>query len=435
MTQYSVSIPSSARRDPVTGLLDRQAILEVLITDRSNRTVGLGAALVVDINRFSDVNHEMGYESGDTILRTVALRMQSRLRASDHIARIGSDEFAVLLGGKVDVQVATEVATRMLDAVAAPMRLGEDEIFVTANAGVALPAAGDEQAADVLRRAGSALSRAKRAGPNRYSVATADTSARSGERLRFEAALRRAFEHRELELHYQPEFDLDTGQVVAAEALVRWQHPDNGLMDAAEFIDVVEDTGLVDRLGTWVLGEALRSAVDWPTTPVAPTLRVNLSAAQLADDTAVIDLRNALGSHDIAPERLCVEVTESQLLTDLDESIAALRRLKALGITVAVDDFGTGYSSLTHLRRLPIDVMKIDKSFVDGLGSDAGDTAIVSSMIELGASLGIEVVAEGIEEDRQVALLLQMGCRRGQGFYLARPMPAARFMDMVDPGR
>jgi diguanylate cyclase (GGDEF)-like protein len=215
----------------VTGLLDRQAILEAMVTDRSNRTVGLGAALVVDINRFSAVNHEMGYQSGDTILRTVALRMQSRLRATDHIARIGSDEFAVLLGGKVDARVATQIAQRMLDAVAAPMRLSEDEIFVTANVGVALSAASDGVASDLLRRAGSALVKAKTAGPNRYVVTTSEEPAPSGERLRFQAALRRAFEHRELELHYQPEFDLDTGQVLAAEALVRWQHPDRGLMN------------------------------------------------------------------------------------------------------------------------------------------------------------------------------------------------------------
>ncbi len=428
MTKFSVSIQTSASRDPVTGLLDRQSILEAL-TPENGQGVRLGAALIVDINRFSSVNHQMGYSSGDTILRTVALRLQSRLRGTDQIARIGSDEFAIVLGGQVDVHVATEVAGRLLAAVAAPMRLGDDEVFMTANIGLAMPEATDKVPDDILRRAAAALSRTKAGGPNRYQVALPEDRAPSGERLKIEAALRRAFEHRELEVHYQPEFDLDTGKVVAAEALVRWQHPDHGLMSAWQFIGIAEDTGLVDRLGTWVLGEALDQAVSWG--PDAPTIRVNLSASQLSDDTVVIDLRNALAHHSIDPARVCLEVTESQLLHDLDESASMLQRLKNLGVRLAVDDFGTGFSSLTHLQRLPVDVLKIDKSFIDGIGSDAGDTAIVTSMIKLGASLGLEVVAEGIERQDQVDLLLTMGCTRGQGFYLAKPMPAEAFRSML----
>lgn len=430
MARFSVSIPTTARRDPVTGLLDRQAILEALINE-DGRGVHVGAALIVDINRFSAVNQQMGFRSGDAILRTVGLRLQSRLRGSDHIARIGNDEFAILLGGRVDVHVATEVAGRLLSAVATPMRLGEDEVFITASIGISLPEPTDTVADDMLRRAAAALARAKAGGPNRYLVASSEDRAPTGERLKIEAALRRAFEHRELELHYQPEFELDTGRILAAEALIRWQHPDHGLMSASQFINVAEDTGLVDRLGTWVLGEALGQAVGWGTGALAPTLRVNLSATQLTDDTIVIDLRNALADNPIAAERVCVEVTESQLLKDLDESVATLRRLKNLGISLAVDDFGTGFSSLTHLKRLPVDVLKIDKSFVDGIGVDAEDTAIVTSMVELGQSLGLHVVAEGIERQDQIELLLAMGCTRGQGFHLARPMPPAQLRSMI----
>jgi diguanylate cyclase (GGDEF)-like protein len=430
VARFSVSIPVTARRDPVTGLLDRQAILDAL-TPEDGRGVHVGATLIVDINRFSSVNHQMGFRSGDAILRTVALRLQSRLRGSDHIARIGNDEFVIVLGGRVDVHVATEVAGRLLSAVATPMRLGDDEVFITASIGISLPEATDTVADDMLRRAAAALARAKAGGPNRYLLASPEDRAPTGERLKIEAALRRAFEHRQLEVHYQPEFELLTGRILAAEALVRWQHPDHGLMSASQFIDIAEDTGLVDRLGTWVLGEALGQAVKWGDGPDAPVLRVNLSASQLADDTIVIDLRNALADNPIDPARLCVEVTESQLLKDLDESVATLTRLKGLGISLAVDDFGTGFSSLTHLKRLPIDVLKIDKSFVDGIGVDAEDTAIVTSMIELGQSLGLDVVAEGIERQEQVELLLAMGCTRGQGFHLARPMPGADFHSMI----
>jgi len=430
VTQFTLSIPATARRDPVTGLLDRQAILDAL-SGNGRQGAHVGAVLVVDINRFSAVNHQMGFRSGDAILRTVALRLQSRLRGTDHIARIGNDEFVIVLGGRVDVHVATEVAGRLLSTVATPMRLGQDEVFITASIGLALPEPTDVIADDMLRRASAALARAKTGGPNRYLVASPRDRAPSGDRLKIEAALRRAFEHRQLELHYQPEFELDTGRILAAEALVRWQHPDHGLMSASQFIDIAEDTGLVDRLGTWVLGEALGQAMEWGPPTTAPVLRVNLSASQLADDTIVIDLRNALADNPIAATRLCVEVTESQLLQDLDESVATLTRLKNLGISLAVDDFGTGFSSLTHLKRLPVDVLKIDKSFVGGIGVDAEDTAIVTSMIELGQSLGLDVVAEGIERQQQVELLLAMGCTRGQGFHLARPMPADQFRTML----
>lgn len=430
MRRFAFSIPSHAARDPLTGLFDRRSVFDALDSDEMP-AIGLGAAVVIDLDRFSHVNHSLGYGAGDTVLRTIALRLMARLRVTDQVARLGSDEFLVLLAAPVNVHSATEVAGRLIEYLALPIRIGDQEVVVTASAGVAMRDEQDRDPEDLVRRAASAARTAKAGGAGRMSLASAADALPSAARLELEAGVRRAFEHRQLEVHYQPEVDLRTRQVLGAEALVRWRHPDHGLLAASEFIDVVEDTGLASRLGTWVLGQAFAHANGWDRTGGDRTIRVNLSATQLMDDTIVIDVREALADNEIEPDQVCLEVTESHLLDDLDESLITLRRLKDLGVRLAVDDFGTGFNSMSYLKTLPIDVLKIDRSFVAGVGIDSGDTAIVESIIRLGAMLDLTVVAEGIEHEHQAEALLALGCVRAQGYHLGKPVPGIELLDRL----
>lgn len=413
--------PTAIGRDSVTGLMDRGTALEIL--SAKHAVGGVGAVVVVNLDRFHHLNHILGYAGADLVLAEVSRRLTSHLRVDDLLARIGPDEFLAILNGPIESTVAVDIAVRLLEAIAEQMRIGDEDLLLTACAGVALssPAIDPDH---LLRQSTTAVRRAKRNGGNRVSMSTAADDQQRSMRMQTERALRRALEYRQLEVYYQPEYSLWSREIIGTEALVRWNHPERGLLTAEAFIGVAEDAGIVNRLGSWVMAQALADAADWHAAGHAITIRINLSTRQLLDDAVVVDLRNAIATHGLDPTSICFEVTETHLMQELDRSLRTLQRLKSLGVGVALDDFGTGFSSMQYLKHLPVDVLKIDRSFVDGMESDPENRAIVRSIVDLGNQLGLDVVAEGIETHAQIEELLHMGCDRGQGFYLARPMPA-----------
>ncbi|MEO0493086.1 MAG: EAL domain-containing protein [Actinomycetota bacterium] len=408
-----------ATHDELTGLPNRRSFVADVSAELS---VGQEfAVIILDLDRFKLVNDSLGHPAGDQLLITCADRIRLSLRPGDLVCRLGGDEFAILLRSPADVASASVVADRLLGLLSEPVRVGDEEVFPSASIGIAVPADGDG-VDELMRHADAAMYQAKSQGRDRW--VRFDRSMRDAvvERIRTETDLRRAIENGQLEVHYQPEFMLDTGEIVGAEALVRWRHPERGLLAAGTFISLAEETGLVVDVGRWVLGQATMQVAAWVKAGHDIIVRVNLSARQLR--TAVVgEVKQALAAANLAPERLCLELTETAIMDDVQESARILQEFRDLGVLVAIDDFGTGFSSLAYLKRFPVDILKIDRTFVDGVGVDPDDTAIVRSIIGLARTLRLDVVAEGIEDPTQIAELVRLGCARGQGFHLARPVP------------
>ncbi|MEV6299041.1 EAL domain-containing protein [Actinoplanes sp. NPDC051861] len=424
-----------AYHDSLTQLANR-----ALFRDRTATAVERGTEATVlhlDLDGFKRVNDSLGHLAGDQLLVQVADRIRSCVRDDDMVARFGADEFGVLL----EQDGATEVAGRILEDLEAPVRLGDREIHVRASIGLAgahlldegLPAdvaGGDspgERAEQLMRNADLAMHHAKAAGGGVF--ASYQSRMRDGliERLELESDLRSALERGELRLHYQPTVDLATHEVVGFEALVRWPHPQRGMINPLDFIPIAEATGLIVPLGRWVLHEACRQAVEWSGAAGGRPLKmaVNVSVRQFDQPDFAETVAAVLAETGMPADRLCLEMTESVLMTDTEANLEQLVRLKALGLTLAIDDFGTGYSSLAYLRRFPVDTLKIDRSFVERLGVLEDDTALTDTIVRLGKSLGMATVAEGIEEFGQLAALREMGCGFAQGYYFSRPVPAS----------
>ncbi len=409
-----------ASHDELTGLPNRRAFVAQVSTElaRSNEC----AVLVLDLDRFKVVNDSLGHSVGDQLLITCSDRIRLSLRPGDAVCRLGGDEFAILLRAPADPRAASVVADRLLRLLREPVRVGGEEVFPSASVGIAIPEEGDV-VEDLLRYADAAMYQAK--GHGRDQWVRFDRSMREAvvERIRTETDLRRAIDNGQLEVHYQPEFLLDTGGIVGVEALVRWRHPERGLLAAGTFISLAEETGLVVDLGRWVLGQATAQGAKWIDDGHDIITRVNLSARQLR--AAVVgEVQEALSAANLPASRLCLELTETTIMDDVQESARILQQFRDMGVQIAIDDFGTGFSSLAYLKRFPVDILKIDRAFVDGVGVDPDDTAIVHSIIGLAQTLRLDVVAEGIEDETQIAELVSLGCRRGQGFHLARPAPA-----------
>jgi len=375
------------------------------------------------------MNDTFGHGFGDLLLRHTADQIAGTIRPGDMVARFSGDEFVVVCED-VSASEAEEIASRVLDALARPSVVEGRAITVSASIGVAL-ADGSATADSVLRDADSAMYRAKERGRGRVELFDEVLREKAAHRLATTLELRLALEREEFSVHYQPIIDLATGEVVSAEALLRWNHPERGLVSPLDFIPLAEDTGLIVPIGSWVLEQACRQLVEWQRVDPAMAVAVNLSVRQLVDPGVVATIEDILLRTGVRPQALCLELTESVVMDDVDYFGTTPANLKAVGVTLSIDDFGTGYSSLSYLKRFPLDVVKVDRAFVDGLGTDPHDTGLVAAIVAMAGALGLGVVAEGVETADQLAHLKQLRCQRAQGFYLARPMPAEAMVEFV----
>jgi diguanylate cyclase (GGDEF)-like protein len=421
-------------RDPLTGLPSRLLLMHRLQSAlaRVERTNAHVAVLFIDLDRFKVVNDSLGHHAGDRLLLAVAERLRLAARRHELPARFGGDEFVIVCEDVVDPQDAVAVAERLLKALAQPFDFDDSTAFVGGSIGIAVTDDPNADPGDLVRDADAAMYRAKEAGGGRWSIFDQVVRDRAVARQAVEAALRTAIDEEQLVVFFQPEISVATGDIVGVEALVRWERPGVGMVSPADFIPIAEETGLIIPIGTWVLNEACRQAQSFDDGRLV--IRVNVSARQLAEPGLADTVKTALAASGLPPERLCLEVTESVLLEDGDRSVAALQALRDIGVGVSLDDFGTGYCSLSYLRRLPIDSLKIDRSFVRGLGHEADDDSIVTSVIDLARSLGVSVVAEGVETEEQLDGLRARGCDTMQGFLFARPGPASTVAALMGEG-
>jgi len=431
---YQEQLTRQAYHDSLTGLPNRalfQSRLEVALAraGRRQRTI---AVLFVDLDRFKVINDSLGHETGDDLLVAVAERLREAVRVEDTVARLSGDEFTVLLEEVEDEVEAAQVAQRIIDDIRRAIDLEGHQVFVGASVGIALSHNGEDRAEDLLRDADLAMYRAKERGRSRYEIFEVTMGARARLRLDLESELRGALERDELVLHYQPEVSLRSGRIIGAEALVRWEHPERGLLMPDEFIPMAEETGLILPVGRHVLQKACVQAAEWHRSfgAGAPArVSVNVSGRQLP--TLVRDVARVLGRSGLDPRGLVLEITESVVMDDPEAVIPTFEALRQMGVSLAIDDFGTGYSSLSWLKHFPISTLKLDKSFVQGLGVDPADRAIAQSVLTMASCLDVAVTAEGIETSGQAGELIALGCRSGQGYYYARPQPPAEMTKLL----
>ena len=439
--QLETQLSHQALHDALTGLPNRAMLIDRLdqALTRARRHHRMCGLLYVDLDRFKSVNDTLGHAAGDLLLVEAAARIQAAVRETDTVARLGGDEFVVLCEDLDGVHHGTHVADRIIADLRASFRLGEDNAKVSASIGIALSADGTETADALLAKADTAMYRAKDNGRNRYELFDAAMQEWVTTQITLETALRHAVARDELRLHYQPIISSETGVIRGFEALVRWERPGFGLVGPDEFIPTAEDTGQIIDIGAWVLGEACEQAAawarQWPDRRLG--ISVNVSSRQLATREIVHLVTASLQRTGLDPTVLTLELTESTLIDDTINTRAILGDLRDLGVNLSLDDFGTGYSSLTYLRAFPINIVKIDKSFVRTIGTEREDTAIVSAVLALAKNLDISVVAEGVETHEQLAVLLQLHCPYLQGYLFSKPRPSAEIAELVeaDPAR
>ena len=412
-----------AGHDHLTGLVNRRTFMEAL--DASLAGDEVTALLVVDVDRFKSINDALGHPEGDRLLEVLASRLRSTMRNDDVVCRLGGDEFAVLLRAPVSVSDATKTGERVVALASEPVELDGQPVATSVSVGVSFSTPGSTLES-LLSEADMALYRAKTEGRNRCVVFDDELRSAVERRSRLEGELRVALSNERLSLHYQPEVELRSGRMVGMEALIRWEHPVHGLLSADRFVSLAEDAGIVAELGRWVLTTACQTLADLADLAGGDDLmmRVNVSAVQLARAEIVDEVAAVIADTGIDPGCLCLEITETAVMTDVERAQAVLAGLAELGVRVAIDDFGTGFSSLAYLKRLPVRELKIDKSFVDDVTTDADGEAIVVSVLLLAASLDLGVIAEGVEREEQRQALISLGCERAQGHLFAPALSA-----------
>ena len=432
-----VDLAHQALHDPLTGLPNRALFIDRLTValDRSRRTGAPVAVLFLDVDNFKQINDSMGHAAGDLLLTVLADRFHAMLRPMDTVARFGGDEFTFLFEELESEREAVLIADRISRTANQPLVLGDGEMNVAVSIGIAIVTDPSVAPDTVIRDADAAMYRAKERGGSRFELFDESSRNRATERLELEEALRQAVERSELRVHYQPQVSLngDTG-LSGFEALVRWEHPERGLIDASEFVSLAESTGLIVPIGLWVLGQALRQVSRWRETRPGVTVSVNLSARQLADPALPANLATAIRDSGADPGVLYLEVTEDAVEKDPELARRMLAAFDQLGVKLVVDDFGTGHSSLQSLRHLPLKEIKIHPSFVSGLGANPDDAALLGALVELGHALGVTVIAEGVETDTQLAHLRDLGCDGAQGYLFSRPLPEEGVLALLGAG-
>lgn len=439
LKERELSYAHLAQHDPLTGLPNR-----LLFADRlsqaihgAHRNHGKLAVLFIDLDRFKQVNDSFDHSYGDEVLKAVATRLRSLFREDDTIARMGSDEFTVILGSLQQDQDAALVARKILDLIQKPFDVQGHGVFLGVSIGISLYPEHGSSVDDLVRNADTAMYRAKEEGGNSFQYYSRELTAKAFERVLLESSLHKAVEHGELVLHYQPQLDLASGTICGLEALVRWQHADMGLVSPARFIPLAEETGIILPMGDWILREACRQMQQWREKLIVPNdalISVNLSVKQFDQPDMAARISRILQETGLDPEALELEITESTMMHAPEATAHTLRDLRTLGVKVAIDDFGTGYSSLNYLKRLPLTKLKIDQSFVFDIPNDPNDVAIARAVIALGRSLSLRVLAEGVETREQQAFLTREGCHSGQGYLFARPLPAAEYEAFIEGG-
>jgi diguanylate cyclase (GGDEF)-like protein len=436
LTEANRELTQLALHDILTGLPNR-----MLLADRIDQAMsrvreegGCFALMFIDLDGFKPVNDAFGHHMGDLLLREVAHRLREDLRSQDTLARIGGDEFVLLvqLSEQID---ALNLAARQVGLIGRAFRVAEHDLHISASVGIALYPGNGQSAEELLMNADAAMYHAKGAGKNGYSFFDASMNSNARKQLQLLQDLRSAVELQEFSLHYQPKFDAANGRPVGAEALLRWEHPTHGMLLPDKFIELAEKTGLIIPIGEWVLNEACRQMREWYVLGYTDwRIAVNLSAIQFCHSGLVQSVAKALATHHLPANSLTLEITETTAMSDADASMTVLQELSEMGVDLSIDDFGTGYSSLMYLKRLPANELKIDRGFVRDLEHDSDDAAIVSAIVALGQALGLRIVAEGVETGVQQDFLTQLGCDSLQGYLLGHPLPAAGFMVEIHRG-
>ena len=432
--------------DRLTGLPNRRLFIDRLgwgiqMAKREGRPLAL---LDIGLDRFRQINETLGLYTGDKILQIVAQRLNEIIRRSDifgrieeerrmeDMARIGGDEFSLVLCGVNSTENAAMISQRMLDTIKLPFAVDGNEVFLTASIGISIYPDDGEEVESLIRHASSAKDFAKKQGTDNYQFYSTEMNTRSRERLKMESDLRKALERQELELYYQPKVNTVSGKVTGMESLIRWFHPERGFVSPVDFIPIAEEMGLIVPIGEWVLREACHRTRKWHDAGYSELIvSVNVSAQQFTDAGLKASIISALQSSGLDPQKLVLEITESMLMGDVDSYVSLLHEIRELGVSFSLDDFGTGYSSLSYLKKFPIGELKIDRSFLMEVPDNSEDNAIVKAIIAMAHSLGQKVVAEGVEDDRQLAFLRQHNCDVIQGFYFSKPLNKADFFEYL----